>query len=124
MLQKAKKKFPFLKNDVVLARYGTELYYAKIISINYKRKLAKLLFDDDSKEEISFKKIFSGKETMIYYFRYVYRNRKIGNLFIHKNCMIYEYTSFSLLVISRITKYIIHESTFIKKILIFDILVM
>ena len=61
MLEKAKKKFPFRKDDVVLAKYGNELYYAKILSINYKRKYAKLLFDDGSKEEVGFKKIFSGK---------------------------------------------------------------
>lgn len=57
----AKKKFPFTKDDVVLAQYGNEFYYAKILSINHNKKFANLIFDDDSKEKVNFKKIFSGK---------------------------------------------------------------
>ena len=57
---KVKEKFPFNKNDVVLAKYDNEVFYAKIVLINYKREYAKCLFDDDSREDIPFHNIFDG----------------------------------------------------------------
>ena len=59
---RVKEKFPFNKNDVVLAKYDREVFYAKIVLINYKREYARCKFDDESKEDIPFRHIFNGKE--------------------------------------------------------------
>ncbi|XP_047137138.1 uncharacterized protein LOC101234493 isoform X1 [Hydra vulgaris] len=57
------KEFGFKTNDVVLTKFGNDIYYAKIVSINYSKKTAMLLFDDGSKENQYFKNIFSVNET-------------------------------------------------------------
>jgi len=59
---KVKEQFPFNKNDVVLAKYDNELFYAKIVLINYKHAYARCVFDDESKEDVPFQNIFDGKE--------------------------------------------------------------
>ena len=61
MLQGRSSEFSFSIGDVILAKYEREVYYAKITSINQNNRKAMLLFDDDSKEELSFDSIFSGK---------------------------------------------------------------
>lgn len=61
MLSEENVIFPFTKGDVVLAQCGSHLYYAKVLSIDYKQKFANLLFEDDSQEDVSFKNIFSGE---------------------------------------------------------------
>ena len=54
------KDFIFKTNDVVLTKFGNDVYYAKVMSINYQKKTAMLLFDDGSKENQPFTNIFSG----------------------------------------------------------------
>ena len=48
-------------NEVVLARHQGELYYAKIVSVHLNKKIARVLFDDGSKDDIAFDHIHSGK---------------------------------------------------------------
>lgn len=66
---RVKEKFPFNKNDVVLAKYDSEVFYAKIVLINYKREYARCKFDDESKEDIPFKHIFDGKDFQYFYLK-------------------------------------------------------
>lgn len=61
MVQQAERGFPFKINDVILAKYEGEIYYAKILSIYHSRKMARVLFDDNSKDEVEFENIFNGK---------------------------------------------------------------
>lgn len=61
MLGKSEDDFPFARGEVILAKCDKEVYYAKILSLNHVKKTALLLFDDDSKEEVGFNNIYSGK---------------------------------------------------------------
>lgn len=63
MLGKDTNDFHFAIGDVILAKYEKDVYYAQIVSIDYINKTANLLFDDGSKEDLSFQLIFSGKGT-------------------------------------------------------------
>ena len=53
--------FSFSINDVVLAEWDKKLYYAKILSISHGRSVCRLLFDDNSEEDVAFSLIHSGQ---------------------------------------------------------------
>lgn len=65
MVQQSEHGFPFKINDVILAKYEGEIYYAKILSIHHNRKMARILFDDNSKDEVGFENIFNGKHCYV-----------------------------------------------------------
>lgn len=61
--EKKKKKniFPFKTNEVVLVKYEGELYYARILTIHLNRNMVRVLFDDNSKDEVAFEHVHNGK---------------------------------------------------------------
>ena len=52
--------FQFKTGDVVLVEWMDKLYYAKILHIDYHKRMCSLLFDDDSIDHCPFTKIHSG----------------------------------------------------------------
>ena len=59
--KRIKKAFPFKANEVVLVKYEGELYYARILTIHFNRKIVRVLFDDNSKDEVEFENVHNGK---------------------------------------------------------------
>ncbi|XP_028400708.1 uncharacterized protein LOC114523863 isoform X2 [Dendronephthya gigantea] len=55
--------FQFKTGDVVLVEWMDKLYYAKILHIDYLKRMCSLLFDDDSIDHCPFTKIHSVTET-------------------------------------------------------------
>ena len=60
LLDMTKTDFPFEVEDVVLAEWQENVYYAKILSIDTESRSCLLLFDDESAEDVKFEKIHSG----------------------------------------------------------------
>ena len=70
--------FQFRVNEVVLARHQGELYYAKIVSVHLNKKIARVLFDDGSKDDIAFDHIHSGKCLIVFNVLTVCSSRGFG----------------------------------------------
>ena len=54
--------FPYEIDDIVLVHWrDTRLYYAKIRSIDWRRKTSEIVFEDMSKDVIRFDKVHAGE---------------------------------------------------------------
>ncbi|RDD41121.1 Metal-response element-binding transcription factor 2 [Trichoplax sp. H2] len=57
------KKFPHAINDVIIVKCQNNYYYAKIKSIDKRRRKCKVLFDDKSTDDLPFSDIYSVGDT-------------------------------------------------------------